>query len=73
MAKPLRFEDPWESMTWEGAAKANLIAGANLTLPEKLAWLEEINNLARNLAEGRRRAGEPEATPPTGERQASES
>jgi hypothetical protein len=72
VAKPLRFEDPWESMTWEGAAKANLIAGANLTLPEKLAWLEEINDLARNLARSRRRAGEPEAIPPCDEHRATE-
>jgi hypothetical protein len=55
VTKPLHLDDPWESMTWEGAAKAQLIAGANLSLPEKLAWLDEINELASTLAENRRR------------------
>ena len=41
--------DPWESATFEGAARANLLAEARMTMAEKLAWLEEMGRLARRL------------------------
>jgi hypothetical protein len=47
--------DPWASATWEGAARANLLAGARTSLAERLAWLEEAGAAARCLAESRAR------------------
>lgn len=42
--------DPWAGATWEGAAEASLAAGAKLTLPERLLWLEQTSRLARQVA-----------------------
>ena len=42
--------DPWQYATWEGAKRAQLLAGAQLTLREKLEWLEQAAELAERLA-----------------------
>lgn len=47
-------EDPWASATWEGAARGHLLAGARLTMAEKLAWLEDTGRLAERFARDRR-------------------
>jgi hypothetical protein len=44
-----RDDDPWRAATWEGAEEAALRAGAALSLPERLLWLEESAALARRL------------------------
>jgi len=62
--------DPWEATTWEGSRRAALLAGARMTLAEKLEWLEEINAFARRaeLARGDEKvetaaAAQPRPTP----------
>ena len=40
MAQQRSASDPWAVATWEGAAEESLAAGAKLTLPERLLWLE---------------------------------
>lgn len=47
-----RDEDPWRAATWEGAEESALRAGAALSLPERLLWLEESAALARRLGRG---------------------
>jgi hypothetical protein len=44
-----RDDDPWRAATWEGAEEAALRAGAELSLPERLLWLQEAAALARRL------------------------
>lgn len=46
--------DPWRSATWEGAAESNLRSSANLTLGERLDWLEEMGRVAGLLRRQRR-------------------
>ncbi len=49
---PHRIElpgDPWQYATWEGAARAQLLAGAQLGLREKLEWLEAAAELVERL------------------------
>ncbi len=41
--------DPWASATWEGAESEMLTAGARMSLPERLRWLEEASRAARAL------------------------
>ncbi len=48
--------DPWFYATWEGNEIATLLAGARLTLPEKLQWLEDACRMAEYF-EGRRVEG----------------
>ena len=50
MVKPELPGDPWQYTTWEGAERAHLLAGAQLSLRQKLAWLEEAAELANRLA-----------------------
>ena len=57
---PTRIElpgDPWQYATWEGAERAQLLAGAQLTLREKLVWLEQAADLVERL--GRKDAPTP--------------
>ena len=42
--------DAWAGSTWKGAEHETLLAGARLTLAQKLEWLEEAAELARRLA-----------------------
>lgn len=54
--EPLRvLSDDWSGATWDGARMATLLEGARMTLPEKLAWLEEtaraIDHLHRRAVE----------------------
>jgi hypothetical protein len=42
--------DPWRTSSWDGAEDEALAAGARLTLPERLLWLEQAARLARRLA-----------------------
>lgn len=44
------IRDPWANATWEGAEAATLAAGAALTLPERLRWLEQARRIALALA-----------------------
>jgi len=44
-SRPEEF-DPWRTASWQGAAEASLIDGSRWSMPEKLAWLEEIGRLA---------------------------
>ena len=54
---PTDSTDPWYWATWQGAADATLLAGARLTLAQKLDWLEEIGRIAQMLqGDGARRA-----------------
>jgi hypothetical protein len=41
--------DPWDEATWEGARMATLLKGARMSLPERLAWIEEITEVASHL------------------------
>jgi hypothetical protein len=41
--------DPWFSATWEGAALSKLLAGAQLSLEEKLAWLQDVSRFYRAI------------------------
>jgi hypothetical protein len=43
-------QDPWFSATWEGAALSSLLAGARLSLEDKLAWLEDMSRFYRAVA-----------------------
>jgi ubiquinone biosynthesis protein len=45
--------DAWDVATWEGAADEALAAGSRLSLPERLAWLEETAKLAGRLTASR--------------------
>ncbi len=45
----LPTDDPWFWATWEGASLASLLAGARLSLPEKLAWLEEVTEMGERM------------------------
>lgn len=50
-----RPTDPWQRATFAGAERETLLAGARLTLAERLEWLEEASEIARRLAESRAR------------------
>ncbi len=66
MSRPDLPGDPWRYTTWEGAERASLLAGARLTLREKLAWLEEAADLVEHLgsaAKGDGPAGSPRVGP----------
>lgn len=60
MVDPRQPVDPWFAATWEGAALSTLLAGAQLSLKEKLAWLEDMGRFYRAVGgdepvrEGRR-------------------
>jgi hypothetical protein len=63
MAQKSVGKDPWAAASWEGAARANLLAGARLSLKEKLAWLEEMGRLAERLHGPAGPAGRSESRP----------
>ena len=44
-----KLDDSWHAMTWEGAHQNTLRAGAQLSLAEKVAWLEEAHRTAIRL------------------------
>jgi hypothetical protein len=50
---PTDATDPWYWATWRGAADATLLAGARLTLAQKLDWLAEMGRIARRLQSAR--------------------
>ncbi|MDX1998275.1 MAG: hypothetical protein SF066_11200 [Thermoanaerobaculia bacterium] len=59
---PTDVTDPWYWATWQGATDATLLAGARLTLSQKLDWLEELGRIARSL-QGDRDHREPSCSP----------
>lgn len=62
MAFRLPTQDPWFYTTYEGARLRELIESANMTMIEKLAWIEEITELAERMR--RSSAAFPEAPVP---------
>jgi hypothetical protein len=44
-----KLDDSWHAASWEGARLNTLRAGARLSLPEKVAWLEEAHRAAIRL------------------------
>lgn len=55
----IEAEDPWYWATWQGATDATLLAGARLTMAQKLDWLEEMNRIAARLSTELRSEGRP--------------
>lgn len=55
----LPSDDPWFYATWEGARLRSLIEAASWTMIEKLAWLEEITELADRMRPVPERPAEP--------------
>lgn len=39
-------DDPWEAVTWEGARKQLLKSSLSATPAQRLAWLEEVLEIA---------------------------
>lgn len=62
MRYPPIAADPWAGASWEGAEATTLAAGARLTLPERLRWLEQAAETARQLAVGADEVAEPATT-----------
>lgn len=64
---PTDSTDAWYWATWQGAADATLLAGARLTLAQKLDWLEEMGRIAAWLQgvreQGAHRSGESSLRP----------
>ena len=52
-SEPEPVVDPWAATSWQGSADATLLAGARLTLSERLDWLESAARMARRLEQGR--------------------
>jgi hypothetical protein len=59
MGDALRPDSSWAAMTFEGARVNTLVAGARLSLAEKVAWLEEAHRVADHLREQALRRGQP--------------
>jgi hypothetical protein len=53
MIEPSLYDHPgWQWCTSEGAELHTLLMGLTSTFPEKLAWLEEAENLTISMAGG---------------------
>jgi hypothetical protein len=50
VSSPRADLDPWRTSSWDGAEDESLAAGARLSLPERLLWLEQSARFARRLA-----------------------
>jgi len=44
--EPPEIDDPWEAATWEGARRRTLAAFVAATPAQRLAWLEEMLEIA---------------------------
>lgn len=51
--------DPWKRATWKGAELETALAGARLTLAERLEWLEQAGDVARRIESERGRLAAP--------------
>ena len=51
----METSDPWESVTFEGARRAQTREAASLSAEERLRWVCEISEVVRlrDIAEGR--------------------
>lgn len=59
MIEPSLYDHPgWQWCTSEGAELHTLLMGLESTFPEKIAWLEEAENLTIAMAAGRERLKE---------------
>jgi len=49
MPEPLDSKTAWSTTSWRGAESSTLAAGAAMSLPERLRWLEETARAVRSL------------------------
>ena len=54
MTRPDLPGDPWEYATWEGAERAQLLAGAQMSFRDKLLWLEQAAAWVERMESARR-------------------